>query len=52
MGETVESVRSWHRILGRPLKRLDLKVFNHVPGTTNPNKFTMPPEVRQAVLSA
>jgi hypothetical protein len=52
MGERASRVRSWHRILARPTKRLKLTVFVKVEGAERPTKFTMPPEVRQAVALA
>ena len=52
MGEPHNRVRAWQRILGRTLKKLDLRVFSHVPGTAYPTKFEMPTDIRQAVLAA
>jgi hypothetical protein len=49
MGERPSRVRSWHRILARPTKRLKLTVFVRAEGSERPAKFTMPPEVRRAV---
>ena len=37
---------------GTLLKRLNLRVFERVPGSASPAKFTMPADVRQAVLAA
>src|SRR5262249_28653240 len=51
MKEPLPRVRSWHRVLARPAKRLQLVVFEKIPGEDRLVKFVMPQEIRKAVLA-
>jgi hypothetical protein len=45
-------VKAWHRNLGKPCRRLDLKINKKVVGTSSPTRFTMSDEIRQAIRNS
>jgi hypothetical protein len=49
MSEEEPSVRSWHRVLARSLKRLEFHVFEKVSGSS-PARFRVPAAVRSKIL--